>query len=306
MILWLYEATALLLLLAGVLLLWSSGGKSANNLGQRRFQEIFKTAGYAGKKTQNQSAFGRMGTGIGQLFLGGDKDEMMRLLRQAGWHASHKRMIFMLSSWLLPLLMVSSCSVYLGAVENMEGIKKVTWLFGAFLIGFLTPRYVLRHRASVRRTELAREMPTAVYLLRMLFEAGLTVEHALRVMQEEGRKLMPILSEEISLVIQRIEAGHDRVAALGEMAAPLDVPELTDTVAMLKQVTQQGGNIRDSLLKFVQLMESRQQAGMREYINSLSAKMSLVMMVFLFPALLIVLAAPGLMAIAKGLGGLDV
>ena len=144
-------------------------------------------------------------------------------------------------------------------------------------------------------------MPTAIHLLRMLFDAGLSTEHALRVMHEEGHVLMPNLSDEIAGTLQRIDAGHDRADALSEMAAPLEVAELTDTVAILKQVTRHGGNIRDSLTKFAQLIEDRQQSALREYVNQLSGKMSIVMMVFLFPALLIFLAGPGFLALARGL-----
>ena len=64
-----------------------------------------------------------------------------------------------------------------------------------------------------------------------------------------------------------------------------------------------GGNIRETLVKFAQLIEERQLSALREYVNVLSGKMSVVMMVFLFPALLIFLAGPGFMALAKGLSG---
>lgn len=307
-ILWFYLATGLLLFFSGGILFWSSYKSGSANLEQRRFQDVFRVS-YSGddKSTgRGDKVINRMRSGKTEhMFLGGDKEEMKRLLRQAGWNSNHKRLIFTISSWLTPLIFLAGIGAYVALMTDLTGVKKMAVLFLTAGFGFLAPRVILRYRAEARRSQLSKEMPTAVHLLRMLFEAGLTTEHALRVIQEEGRTLMPNLSYEIAIVLQRIEAGHDRVVALGEMAQSLDVPELTDTVTMLKQVTQQGGNIRDSLLKFVQLMEVRQMTTMREYINRLSAKMSLVMMVFLFPALLIVLAAPGLLAIAKGLASVN-
>jgi len=41
---------------------------------------------------------------------------------------------------------------------------------------------------------------------------------------------------------------------------------------------------------------------MEEYISKMSAKMSVVMMMFLFPALLIVLGGPSFIAIARAFG----
>jgi tight adherence protein C len=70
---------------------------------------------------------------------------------------------------------------------------------------------------------------------------------------------------------------------------------------ILNQLIHQGGGAMKSLLSLKQLIDDRRLTRLQEYISKLSAKMSVVMMVFLFPALLIVLAGPGFMAISKAL-----
>jgi tight adherence protein C len=74
---------------------------------------------------------------------------------------------------------------------------------------------------------------------------------------------------------------------------------------MLKQVTRYGGNIRDSLAEYTTLVEQRQVSELREYVSKLSAKMTVVMILFLFPALMIFLAGPGFMGLAKALKGVS-
>lgn len=120
-------------------------------------------------------------------------------------------------------------------------------------------------------------------------------------MHVEGRAILPHLATELGIALSRIGAGMDRAEALEEMAAPLDVPELNDTVAILKQVTRSGGSVRDTLMKFATLMEERQEAALRERVGKLSAKMTVVMVAFLFPALMIFLAGPGFLALGKAL-----
>jgi tight adherence protein C len=115
--------------------------------------------------------------------------------------------------------------------------------------------------------------------------------------------LTPELAKELKGVLRLIDAGMEPAEALSVTVAPLEVAELTDTVAIVKQVSRHGGNIRDTLIKFAKLMEDRQLSALREYVNVLSGKMSVVMMVFLFPALLIFLAGPGFIALGKGLMG---
>ncbi len=309
MAIWLYLAMAVLLVLSGGLLLWVSfRSHGAAYATQRRFNELLKKGVISGGADEGWilSAIERMGgSGVGRLISGSDQEEMTRLLKQAGWYAVRKRTIFMLASWLTPLLVMACAGVYSVTAGDTSTPQKLALVFVAFSLGFLSPRYILRYRANARRDALSREMPTAIYLLRMLFDAGLSTEHALRVMYEEGHVLMPNLSEELVGTLQRIDAGHDRSDALNDMAAPLEVAELTDTVAILKQVARHGGNIRDSLAKFAQLIGERQQSALREYVNRLSAKMSVVMMVFLFPALLIFLAGPGFLALARGLASVN-
>ena len=77
--------------------------------------------------------------------------------------------------------------------------------------------------------------------------------------------------------------------------------EFTDTCIILQQLIHQGGGAMKSLLALKQLLDDRRLTRLQEYISKMSAKMSVVMMVFLFPALLIVLGGPAMIAISRAL-----
>jgi len=79
------------------------------------------------------------------------------------------------------------------------------------------------------------------------------------------------------------------------------VDEFTDTCIILQQLIHQGGGAMNSLLALKQLLADRRLTRLQEYISKMSAKMSVVMMVFLFPALLIVLGGPAMIAISRAL-----
>ncbi|MCY1450002.1 Type II secretion system (T2SS), protein F [compost metagenome] len=138
-------------------------------------------------------------------------------------------------------------------------------------------------------------------MLRILFESGLAVEQALRVLSQEGRQLLPALSEELRGVLLRVDSGLALVPELEKTSQLLAVDEFSDTCVILKQLLTQGGGAMKSLLALKQLLDDRRLTGMQERVSKMSGKMSVVMMVFLFPALLIVLAGPGLTALAKAL-----
>jgi tight adherence protein C len=90
---------------------------------------------------------------------------------------------------------------------------------------------------------------------------------------------------------------------MDEMAKRNDVNELSETVAMLKQASRYGGNLRESLLRYLRLLEDRRMTDLKDKVGKLSANMSIVMMLFLFPALLIFLAGPGMIALKNALAG---
>jgi len=171
-------------------------------------------------------------------------------------------------------------------------------------LGFLLPKRVLVSAVKRRKAALSREMSTLIPMLRMLFEVGMTVEQALRVLMTEGKRILPEFSKELRGVIGRVDAGLELGPELREMAAMIEVDDVTDCVTILEQLLRQGGGAMASLMALKNLLDDRRATMMQERVSKLSAKMSAVMVGFLFPALLIVLAGPGFMAIFRALGGI--
>ena len=231
----------------------------------------------------------------------GANSEIARLLVQSGWSSGRSRYFYLILARIGPVILGAITLFASLARHHGLGTALLHAMF-AFALAFVGLRYLLRWRASVRLKALRRELAPLLHLLRMLLDAGLSLEHALRVAVEQGGDLIPNFSVELERVLVRITAGQDRGEALTRMAELLDIPEVTDMVAMLRQVTRFGGNIRDSLASYSKLLEERQLSELREYVSKLSAKMTVVMMVFMFPALMIFIAGPGFMGLTKALG----
>jgi tight adherence protein C len=168
-------------------------------------------------------------------------------------------------------------------------------------IGYLLPKRVLAAAAKFRQQRIAKEISTFIPLLRILFESGMAIEQSLRVMANEAQRLLPDLTHELRLILARVDSGLELSEELGKTARILEVDEFTDTCIILQQLIQQGGGAMKSLLTLKQLLDDRRLTRMQEYISKMSAKMSVVMMVFLFPALLIVLGGPAFIGIARAL-----
>lgn len=298
---WWWIASLLLIAATAVVLVAARHGSTSMHM-RRRFREVLQQKDMR-KPLQTSPGSHQWQQALLERFSRSEMDELPGLLRQAGWGGEQSRYYFLLTAWLLPLISGLGSGAY--AIFQGENPTRVLFyvLFG-FSLAFIGIRRLLRWKASSRQAAIRREVVTWLHLLRMLFDAGLSMEHILHVTEDQGRELIPNIAHELRQVLARIRAGQERGEALAEMATPLGVPELNDTVAMMKQVTRFGGNISESLASYAELLEQRQISELREYISKLSAKMSIVMMLFLFPALIIFLAGPGFMGLVKALKGL--
>lgn len=227
--------------------------------------------------------------------------EVRLLLDRLGWRLPRQRALFMVIQFGFPLLLACLALLAHGLPGEAAASPWVTVLF-SLGIGYLIPKRVLASAAARRQARLAMEVSTAIPLLRILFEVGMAVEQALRVLAEEGREILPEMSGELRQALQRVDAGLELGAELRRIASLVEVDEITDCVVILDQLIRQGGGAMASLLALKQLMDDRRMTNLQERVSKLSAKMSVVMVAFLFPALLVVLAGPGFIAIVRALG----
>ncbi|KPB69225.1 type II secretion system F family protein [Pseudomonas cannabina] len=240
-------------------------------------------------------------TRVGQRSISLDSETQI-LLNRIGWRRASKRSLFAACQIGVPVgLMCVVALVQLLFFKNIEQ-PLIAPVF-ALGVGYLLPKRVLAVAAKRRQKQVVLEISTFIPLLRILFESGMAVEQALRVLSSEGKELLPVLSDEIRVVLTRVDSGLELGEELRKTAALLAVDELSDTCVILNQLIHQGGGALKSLLTLKQLIDDRRLTRLQEYISKLSAKMSMVMMAFLFPALLIVLAGPGFIAISRALGG---
>lgn len=288
----------MMLALSGVLYMLTRQESSAPET-ERRFNEVLETP--QDDSWLNQRKWRKTRT-LTQRFKqllehtpGSDMEEIEVLLRQSALVEDKSRAMIYTSLWLTPFLSMLLCFML---ASNNDWNTTRSMLFG-FALGYIAPRRTLRWLAERRKRAIKEEMPIVLNLLRLLFDAGLSLEHSLKAISEQAKQITPHLANEFAWVLTRIHHGQDRGAALEEMARRIDLPELTETVAILKQAARYGGSLRESLLRYLRLMEDRRMTDLKDKVGKLSGQMSIVMMVFLFPALMIFLAGPGVLAISR-------
>lgn len=288
---------SVLLFLGAVALLVSNAARQRRN---ERLVEL-RLKGQSIRESRIGSWLRLLGdTSLGRKAVSMDGETQV-LLNRIGWRRASKRSLFAACQIGVPVGLLS-LTILVQVLFFAEAANPVMAPLFAIGIGYLAPKRILAAVAQARQKQVVVEVSTFIPLLRILFESGMAVEQALRVLSNEGKQLLPVLSEELRLILVRVDSGLELGEELRKTANLLAVDEFSDTCVILNQLIHQGGGALRSLLSLKQLIDDRRLTRLQEYISKLSAKMSVVMMVFLFPALLIVLAGPGFTAIGQALG----
>ncbi len=79
---------------------------------------------------------------------------------------------------------------------------------------------------------------------------------------------------------------------------------LTGLVALLVQVDKHGGAVQEPLRQYSDRLREHRRSELKERIGKITVKMTGVMVVTLLPALVIITAGPGFLAVIRSLGAL--
>ncbi len=220
-------------------------------------------------------------------------------LIQAGFRGTRTVIIFSALRIGLPVAGVIILSLtWIGSALQ---VLFFVYAYVVFTIGYMLPKYILKMLASRRMKKFVEELPLFVDFLRMLQGVGLNLEQSLMVMTDTHFSALPTMSTEISEVSRQIATGRSRAQAFEKLANQLRLVELRELVAILVQADRYGGSLQEPLLQFSKQLVERRHFELQAEIGKTATKMTVVMVLFLFPALLIVTAGPGILAILKTL-----
>ncbi len=224
--------------------------------------------------------------------------EADRLLVQAGWRDVGARLLFYATQAALPASAVLF-ALGLWIAGETSGLLLLLETVALIVVSLLAPMWTLRRIAAARRVRIKAEVPLFIHLLVLLFEAGLSTRQAIASLVREGRGVLPELGKEFELVLRSLEAGGDTAEVLRGIGDVLEVPDLAGVLSVLRQVDRYGGEIREPLIDMMKVLEQRRDIDLREAVNRMSGNMTIVMVCFFFPALLIFVAGPAVMALFR-------
>lgn len=166
------------------------------------------------------------------------------------------------------------------------------------LLGYLLPDFLLKNKEKERNELILKELPEVLDLLCVSVEAGLGFDAALQKVVEKGKGP---LTEEFEQTLQEINMGKQRREALRDMSQRVNVNDVTVFLGAIIQAGQLGIRIANVLrLQSVQVRANRRIRA-EEKAQQAPIKILIPLVLFVFPAVLIVLMGPAVISIMETL-----
>jgi tight adherence protein C len=170
-------------------------------------------------------------------------------------------------------------------------------MVGAMLAGWLGPAFVMSGRGKRRVRMIARSLPDALELLVVCVEAGLSLDDSLdRVVAELGDSHRA-LSDELALLAADLKILPSREQALTNLADRVDLPSIRSIVGTLSQTMRFGTPLAHAMKVVASEMRNDVLIAMEEKANRLPALMTVPMIVFILPTIMMILGGPAMLRV---------
>lgn len=164
--------------------------------------------------------------------------------------------------------------------------------------GLLAPRAFVAMARRNRLETVGRELPDSLDLLAISVEAGLGFDQAVGVVSDRSDT---VLASEFGHTLREMQLGRSRVEALRELQRRVDHPDLDGLVLSLVQADALGMPLTRVLRSQAAELRRRRRSRVREAAAKLPVKMLFPLVMFIFPALFVVVLGPALMGILETL-----
>jgi tight adherence protein C len=172
----------------------------------------------------------------------------------------------------------------------------------ALFSGWIIPMGVLDRLIRQRQERIRRSVPDALDLMVVCVEAGVSLDAAILRVAREIRLAHTDLAHELAVVNRKTNAGIPRDAALRALWQRTGVEELRTLVSSMIQSEKWGTSIATVLRVSAETLRRKRRQTAEKKAKQAPLKMTFPLVLFILPALFIVIMGPALTQVIKEFG----
>ena len=226
--------------------------------------------------------------------VGNDAD--MRLLRkrliQAGIYDPRGVAFFFIARTVLAVILGIAMFVVVPMVKPGGGSFHWLMVIVGGIAGYIGPSMYIDRRIKKRTIEHRSGFPDFMDLLVVCADSGLSMEASFERVSRELGESYPSLTANIHVTNLEIRAGRNLKEALERFGDRLALEEARAFATLINQSIDLGSSITDALRVYSDDMRHKRLSRAEEKAYALPAKLSVPMMVCIFPVLFVVILLP--------------
>lgn len=230
---------------------------------------------------------------------GGEAEASAELLRAAGFRSRDAVLIHAFLKLVLPIMggLLAAVWFWLTPNPNQSLFVAMVWVIGAALAFSKAPDAYLGYLKKRRFTEIRRTFPDMLELLVIASEAGLSAGPALRRVATEIGTSSPALSLEMQHLVVELSVLPTRSDAWLNFSERVPLSEISVFANALLQAERYGTPFAGALRTLMRDERASRLLRIEEQAGRIPALMTIPLILFIMPALFMVLIGPAVLNI---------
>ena len=201
--------------------------------------------------------------------------------------------------WLICQVFFLVLGVYFGARQNFTRLEGIIFVWCFVLFGAFLPFGYLDSLIRKRKEAITKQLPEVLDLLSISVQAGLSFDGAMRKIVE--RMTGPVI-DEFKRMLQDVRMGAPRARALHAISKRCDVEDMYLFITSVVQAERLGTSMGRTLVNQADNMRERRRQRAKAAALKAPIKMLFPLVLFIFPAMFVVILVPPIFNIIQSLG----
>lgn len=191
---------------------------------------------------------------------------------------------------------IAAILYYFTISPGTPGLAKLFWIVSATALGYYLPALFVSMRIKQRQEAFRLGMPDALDMMLVGVEAGLSLSASMKHIVKEFAQAHPVVSEQFQIVTLEFQAGRSRAEALTGLANRMNLPVTRTLATMIIQAESLGTSLSQTLAVMAQELRTQRMLEAEKRAAELPVKMSVPLVLCIFPALMAVALVPALLS----------
>lgn len=225
------------------------------------------------------------------------RQKELELMRAGFRGAKAVKTYGILSLWFTVVMVVTA----LATLQNQDLATRLFGLVAALVLGYFIPEQVLTSLRNRHRLSLMAALPDTTDMLSIVLGAGLSLDQAIARVSDEIRFVYPELADEFYWMTLEVQAGQERAVAFQHMAQRTGLIDIRSLASMIVQAERFGTSLSQALRIYADSVRTKRRLEIEATINKAAVKMVFPIVLFILPALFVVILVPGIISILRDL-----